>query len=235
MTTDDFESLIQHQPRWQIRTAFAHQDARQTSAPMSQSPNQRIAQAAFYYSRLRGIPESQRDIYRQHGIYTHEPWCVNFVSAVCAAAGLRPPGGAHVNNIPEIGSRVAPLDIQPGDIAMNSRHTGIVTNVRRDSTGRAISYELLNGNTVENGRWTVGLTRITLNNNPYQFYRHNGEPSRVAPPAIFVANMGVPGSVFCSDLRQRRTMTALNYTPTFSTPSAPPEALAQGGFQLRLS
>ena len=177
-------------------TTTTYEDIRreQASRPSPLTANQRIVQAANHFTRLRGVPETQRDLYRRYGIHTHEPWCVNFVSAVCATAGLRPPIGAHVDHIPPVSSRVISQNIQPGDIAMNSRHTGIVLNVHRDPSGRPIAYDFLNGNTIENGVWTVGVQRINLSSNPCQFFRHNGEPSRVAPPAIFASNHGIMAS-----------------------------------------
>lgn len=202
--------------------------AHETLAPTPLTAQERIAQAAQQFVRLRGVPSSQRDVYRQYGINTREAWCVNFVSAVCATAGLRPPGGAHVNNIPEIGRRITAQNIQPGDIAMNSQHTGVVLNVHRDGSGRPIAYDFLNGNTIEGGRWTVGIQRISLNNNPYSMYRHNGEPTRVAPPAAFAQNyMGQP-SVFSSNLRERQALlgpaVAFNAPPpSRPQPHQPPQ------------
>lgn len=201
MTTSSYNDFPQRQG-WQFGPPLATAPA----TPPVLSPQERIAQAAQLFTRLRGVPAAQRDVYRQHGINTREAWCVNFVSAVCATAGLRPPGGAHVNNIPEIGRRVTAQNIQPGDIAVNSQHTGVVLNVHRDGSGRPIAYDFLNGNTVEGGRWTVGIQRIALNNNPYSLYRHNGDPSRVAPPAAFAQTGNHTASVFSSNLNERRPL-----------------------------
>lgn len=168
------------------------------AAPRIPTPNERIAQMAEFYTRLRGLPVSRREVYRHYGIHVGEAWCVNFIRAVISAAGFQPPSTAHVNSIPEIGNRVRGPEIQAGDIAFNAQHTGIVLKVNRGPDGRAVSYDFLNGNTTEGGRWTVGVQTIQLSANPYQFYRHNGRPSTVTPPPVIARFDNVQGSVFSS-------------------------------------
>lgn len=185
-------------------------------------PNQRIMKMLeFYVNNLRGVPESQQGLYKQYGIFVGEAWCVNFSRAVTAAAGLRPVSGAHVSSVfAEFGARINPQGIKEGDVAVNGRHVGFVYKVHRDASGAVTGYDFASGNTVEGGKWTVGVQKISIGNNPYTFFRHTGAPATQAPPPIIAETMGVQGSVFSSSPgMQKKTQVAVNTaigTPTIT-------------------